>query len=140
MTWFTYALLAGLTWAVAPILEKYALGVADPLPGLLPRSAGVLIGALLLAFFLPGWQGQVAAMGWRRIGALMLAGVLASLLGQFFAYSAMKRADVSLVSPVAASWPLLVLVFSWLILGESMTARKAMGSLLVVSGLWLLKY
>ena len=140
MTAFTYALAAGLTWAVSPLLEKYALGVADPLPGLLPRSFGVLIGALVLAAVLPGWKSHVSAMGASRIGALMLAGFLASIVGQYFAYSAMKRADVSMVSPVAASWPLLVLVFAWVFLGEPMTLRKVLGSLFVVSGLWLLKF
>ena len=140
MSAFGYAMLAGLTWAVSPILEKYALGVADPIPGLIPRSAGVLVGAILLLIFVPDWKASVSQMGTPRVAALMAAGFLASIVGQFFAYSAMKRADVSLVSPVAASWPLLVLVFGWLILGEPMTVRKVVGSLFVVSGLWMLKF
>jgi len=140
MSAFYYALLAALTWAIAPLLEKWALGRLDPVPGLLPRSLGVLIGILVFYPFIPSWRAGVLGMGLKPVLALAAAGFLASILGQYFAYNAMKRAEVSLVSPVAASWPLLVLVFGWLFLGEALTIKKAAGCLLVVAGLWLLKF
>ena len=139
MSWFTAALLAALVWSVSPILEKYALAKVEPLPGLVPRTIGVVIGLLALLPFLGDWRAGLQGADARHLAALAAAGALASILGQVFAYTAMKKADVSLISPVAASWPLLVLVFGWLFLGEALTLRKAAGCVLVVTGVWLLK-
>lgn len=140
MSAFTAALMAALVWSVSPILEKFALGRVEPMAGLLPRTAGVVLGTLVLLPFLGDWRGGLAGAGPAHFLALAAAGALASVLGQLFAYTAMKKADVTLVSPISASWPLLVLLFGWMFLGEAITARKAVGCVLVVGGIWLLRF
>ncbi|MBI4051958.1 MAG: EamA family transporter [Elusimicrobia bacterium] len=140
MTAYTYALLAALIWGIAPIFEKVGLTRNSPLVALTVRSMGVFIGALLLLPAVPHLRSGLRAMDWWSILSLLGAGILGSIAGQIFAYNAMKKAEVSQVSPVMASWPLLVFLFGWLFLGEAITLKKLVGSGLIVLGVWLLRF
>lgn len=140
MSAYGYSLLAALVWGIAPLLEKIGLVRMDPVAGVAVRSVGVLVGTLLLLPAVPNLRSQLKVMGGWSIFYLALAGFLASVVGQVFAYNAIKKAEVSQVSPVLGSWPLFVLVFGWLFLQEAMTLQKVLGSALVVAGVWLLRF
>ena len=140
LTPFASAVMAAVVWSVSPILEKHVLGRADPMACLVIRTAGALLGGALLWPFAGDVRTAFGQIGWTGTAMLLAAGALASVGGQVFMYDAMRRADVSLVSPVAASWPLLVLVFGRLFLKEPITGPKALGCALVIGGLWMLRF
>lgn len=134
---YTSALMAALAWGISPIFEKRGLGHASLPVGLLLRCWGTFLGSFFLIAFLP--RGELRAIGWTPVLSFISAGILASVIGQVFAYNAIQRSDVSRVAPVMGSWPLVVVIFGWLILKEPLTFKKALGSGLIVAGVWLLR-
>lgn len=137
---YVSALLAALVWGISPILERSVLMRAPALPALTIRCVGTALGGLLLLPFISDFRGSYAAVGPRGVAYLLIAGALSSVLGQVFMYRAMSTAEASAVSPVAGSWPLIVLVFGAVFLHEPMTVRKVVGCLLTVCGVWLLRF
>ncbi|MBI4374854.1 MAG: EamA family transporter [Elusimicrobia bacterium] len=137
MTAYTSALLAALAWGIAPIFEKQGLAQVSLPAGLFLRTLGAFFGSLALLAFVPA--GDWAALSWPLALRFLIAGVLASVIGQIFAYTAIRISEVSQVTPIMGSWPLIVVLFGWLILKEPMTARKLIGSGLIVTGVWLLR-
>ncbi|MBI4056782.1 MAG: EamA family transporter [Elusimicrobia bacterium] len=139
MSAYTYALCAALIWGIAPIFEKSGLVQTPPLLGLAVRSLGVLIAVLLLLPMVPNLGEGLKNTPGKSILNLMVGGCLGSVVGQVFAYQAMKRADVSQVGPVMGSWPLLVVLYGWIFLGEPLSLKKCLGSGFIVLGVWLLR-
>ena|SRR3989338_3300760 len=137
MAAYTSALLAALAWGIAPILEKKGLGQASLPAGLLLRCWGTFLGSFFLLGFVS--KSELRALSWPVALSFLGAGCLASVIGQVFAYSAIQRSHVSQMAPVMGSWPLVVVVFGWLMLQEPLTFKKALGSCLIVAGVWLLK-
>ena len=138
MTAFWWAMLAALAWGMAPIFEKAGLSQVNPIAGLFYRCLGVIIGMLILGFFL------VKPREIREVdlgSALLLAagGFLASFLGQICFYHALKLGDVSRMVPISASYPLIAFILGVLLFHEPLSFFKIGGVFLIVSGVWLLK-
>ena len=130
--------MAALAWGMAPIFEKAGLSRVNPIAGLFYRCLGVIVGMLILAFFL------IKPREIREVdlgSALFLAagGFLASFLGQICFYHALKLGDVSRMVPISASYPFIAFVLGVLLFHESLTPFKVCGVLLTVSGVWFLK-
>ena len=70
---------------------------------------------------------------------LMLAGILASFVAQMTFYKALKIGEVSKVAPISGTYYLISFVLGIFILGESITASKIAGMILIVAGAWLLR-
>ena len=76
----------------------------------------------------------------KEITMVALGGFVSGFLGLLVYYKAIKVGDVSIVAPVAASSPLFSALLAAIILGESLTTIKIVGSLLVIAGIILLSY
>jgi bacterial/archaeal transporter family protein len=137
---FTWALLAAFCWGFAPVLEKIGLrGSIDPVVGVIVRTLGVIIGALLFVPFLPKLANKFSELPVKTWIFLGLGGLVASVLGQLFFYRALKVGEVSRVVPIGASYPILAFLFGVLLFNEAFTWTKATGIVLVVSGVYLLR-
>ncbi len=137
---FSWALLAAFCWGFAPVLEKAGLrGTADPAIGVIVRTLGVLIGALLFVPFLPKLAGRFSDLTLRNWIYLCLGGLIASIIGQLCFYRALKIGEVSRVVPIGASYPVLAFLLGVLFFGESFTWSKMCGIVLVISGVYLLR-
>ena len=138
MNAFIWAVLAALVWGVVPIFEKVGLRQTMPLAGLFYRSVGVMVGMLLLGFFMVKPQ-EIRSVDIRSALCLMAGGFLASFIAQIFFYNSLKVGEVSRIVPLAGSYPLIAFLLGVLLLGESVTPFKMVGVLLVLSGVWFLK-
>lgn len=119
-------------------MEKYGLSQGThPLAGLILRCWGVFLGSLFL-FLDPGAREGLRATGSTAIVCFAGAGILASLVGQIFSYQAFQKAEVSRISPIMGSWPLVAVLLGWMIFHEPLTVKKAMGTGLILCGVWLL--
>lgn len=137
---FFWALLAAACWGWAPILEKLGLrGPIDPILGVVVRSLGVIAGLLFMLPFVPQLPQKLSALPSRTWLFLIAGGIAASILGQICFYRALKSGSVSQVVPVGAAYPVLACLLGVLLLGEHMTATKAIGIALVVMGTYLLR-
>jgi bacterial/archaeal transporter family protein len=139
MSAFVWSLLAALSWGCAPILEKMGLAKMDPMVGLFYRCAGVAIGTIpLLAW---QWQGVKSSFsqGSHGLWLIVLGGFVASVVGQFFFYHALKAGEASRVVPLAACYPLISFILAIMIFGEKATLAKSAGLAFILLGIFLLK-
>ena len=69
------------------------------------------------------------------------SGLMAGFAGVFFFYAGLAApgGDISRIRPIAFSLaPLSAVILGWLVLGEVMTVKKALATVLIVAGIVLL--
>ena len=138
MSAFMWAILTACMWGVVPFMEKLGLTRTQPFVALFYRSFGVVLGFLVLGFFVVK-PAQIRSVEPKAAVILVLAGFIASFLAQIAFYHGLKIGDVSKVVPVAGAYPLIAFILGVAILGETITFSKAAGMMLVLYGAWLLK-
>jgi len=119
-------------------MEKMGLAKTQPFTALFYRSLGVVLGFLILGFFIVK-PGEIRSVEPRSAALLILAGFVASFLAQIAFYHALRAGDVSRVVPVAGAYPLIAFILGVALLGENITLSKAAGMFFVICGAWLLK-
>lgn len=133
MNGMALVLVAAVLWGVGSLFAKVAVATVDPWTTALVRSA--VFFPVVAAFVLRGtdleWSASKPTA--YALGAGVLTGV--SVLSTRLALTVF---DVSLVSPLKRLSLLVTVGFSVLLLGETLTARKAAGVLAAVGGLLLL--
>ncbi len=131
-------IVTALLWGVTPIIEKMGLARVDPLVGVTVRSFLVTIGLFFLTFLL-GKGKELGSLDGKSIFLFGLSGLMAGLLGMWTYYSALKIGATSKIVPIAASYPLVTTLLSMIILKEGVTLTRAIGTALIVIGIWLVK-
>jgi transporter family protein len=120
------------------MVEKAGLMTVRPLPGLFFRCTGVVAGMIVLGVFAVK-PAEMRAVEPRAALLLALGGFLASIVGQFFFYNALRLGEVSRLAPIAGSYPFFTFLLGVLFLGESASLVKIAGVMAIVGGVWLLK-
>jgi transporter family protein len=135
---YVFLILTILFWGIAPVFDKAAVNTGDPLLGTMLR--GITIGVLMLCTLLVTGKGrELLAMPGRTALFFVISGVLAGALGAFTYFKALQLAPASKVVPLASTYPLVAAVLSVLLLGESFTALRLVGIILIVAGVLLVK-
>jgi transporter family protein len=114
------------------------LAKVDPLVGVTIRSTIVTIGLFILTFLLGKGRSLVEVDG-RSILLFGLSGLMAGLVGMWTYYAALKMEATSKIVPIAACYPLVTALLSTLILKEGVTLPRVIGTVLIVTGVWLVK-
>ncbi len=138
MSAFLWAVVTACIWGVVPLMEKVGLGGASPAAGVIVRSIGVVVGLLVFSWVWSPWA-SLRAMSWPSILLLAAGGLLASFVGQFAFYHALKSGTVSQVTPVAGAYPLVAALLGWVVLREPLTISRVLGVACVVAGVLLLR-
>jgi len=144
------ALLAALFWGMAPVLEKMGLAKLNPLSAVMVRTTAVVLVGLIFCglIAIPATSGALskllgpdplAGLDRRSVALLALSGILSAFGGQIFYFSALRMDNASTVVPIAATYPLVVLVLSMIFLNESVTLAKASGVVMIISGIWMIR-
>ena len=136
---FYFAIMAALAWGVAPIVEKIGLTNIAPMAGVVIRSCGVIIGCFILVIFNNNLLRLAVRSDMKTIIFLLLGGVIASIIGQIFFYSALKEGEASKLVPIAGTYPLVSFLLGLIFLGESFTMLKLVGMVFVILGVFLLR-
>lgn len=135
-------LLAGIAmvfWGIAPIFGKLGLGATQPLAALTIRSVIISLLLLITVTIKDQW-GLVAEVTTKNAMYIALEGICAALLGQLAYYYALQLGEVGRVSPIVAAFPLVALMLGIVFLGEKISIAKIIASILIVSGVTLLRY
>lgn len=138
MSAFGWAFFAAVAWGICPLVEKAGLNLVKPVPGLFFRCIGVLIGMVMLALFFVKPE-EIKTADMRGALFLVLGGFLASIIGQFFFYNALRMGEVSRLAPIAAAYPFVTFLLGILFLGESLSLPKVVGVTAIVAGVWFLR-
>jgi transporter family protein len=127
-----------LLWGTTPVIEKIGLVKVDPLVGVTIRSTIVTVSLLIVTFLLGRGKTlmEVDGKGFLIFGA---SGLMAGFLGMWTYYAALKMEATSKIVPIAASYPLVTALLSVLVLKEGVTFPRAIGTALIVAGIWLVK-
>lgn len=131
------ALFGMVCWGIAPVFAKVALKNVDPVAGLVLRTifaASVVSGWVIISGSFSKVS-SIPASTWWLIG---IEALLATLVGDLAYYAALKRGDVSLVTIIMSSSPLITILFAVLFLGEQMTMMRLIGAGLVIAGIILI--
>lgn len=143
-----FAIAAGLCWGIGEVCTRSALhgGRIGPIGAITVRSL-VAIPLLLFVF----WMMTRGVAGLRVEPSLVDAdratwaklvlgsGLVAGAMAMIFFYVALSLGEVSVVKPIAFSIaPAVGVLLGWIVLGESMDARKAIAVALIVAGVVIL--
>jgi bacterial/archaeal transporter family protein len=134
---FLLALFGMVCWGIAPIFAKIALRNIDPLSGLVLRTifaASVVSGWVVLS----GSFAKVTSIPSSSWWLIAIEALLATLIGDLAYYAAIKKGDVSLVTIIMSSSPLITILCAVLFLGEQMTLLRLVGASLVILGIILI--
>ena len=137
MSPFWWALVTAAVWGLVPLIEKLGLVRSDPTIGVFARSMGVLIGVVMFGLLWSPWK-ALSQLSARSFLLLALGGFLASFVGQLAFYHALKTGQVSSITPLAGTYPLVAALLGWWLLGEPMTLGRIVGVGCIVAGVWLL--
>lgn len=126
-----------LLWGTTPMFEKLALRGASPLVVLLVRTAFIATCMAGVAAA-TGQLGHVLRLDARTLLFTLLSGLTGGVLGLTVYLYALRSGQASVVVPLTSTYPLVTVVLSVLVLGEPVTASKALGAALIVAGVMLL--
>lgn len=137
---FWIAIFAMICWGIAPVFAKIGLDKLNPLPGLIIRT-------FISSFLALGFLGVRELIGYDKIFnqivdipaktwiLIAIEALLATLVGDLAYYAAIKRGNVSAVTVIMSSSPLVTMLVSTIFLGEQITVTKIMGALFVIIGI-----
>ncbi len=121
-----------------PIMEKIGLTKVDPLIGVTVRSAIVTL-CLLCVVLIMGKTRELIEMDGKNLLLFGGSGIMAGFLGMWTYYIVLRMGTTSRIVPIAACYPLVTALLSFLVLKEEVTLPRAVGTALIVSGIWLVK-
>ena len=132
-TWMIWSGLALLCWGVYGFLPKLVV------QSIKPQSAIVyeILGGMLVGI------GVLFALNFRietdpKGAGLALAAGFAAMLGALFYLKAATEADLALITPVTALYPMVTIFLAAVFLHESIGWRQMAGLLLAIAAIWLM--
>lgn len=131
--WVTYAFISMAFAGVTAVIAKQGLdGISGEL-GLVVRTCFVFVFVLGLATVAVPWQEwtTLTRSNWFWLGL----SAATTTLSWLFYYKALKLGEVSTIALIDKGSFLVAVVLAWLLLGERITARVALGSVLILAGL-----
>lgn len=124
-------------WGIIPVIDKLAVGHAaiSPLVGIAVRAGAVAVLAVPLAFVAGDGAAALRALPWRVLGLYAASGMVSLLLAQYTYYALLRQADVARVFPLLfAAAPIVTVALAVGLLGETLSWKQALGTLLIVGG------
>jgi uncharacterized membrane protein len=140
-----FAVLAGLCWGVGEVFTKTVLHTKEvgPMTALAVRAT-VALPVLLVAAWLAVYRLNVEPRNWTAAQPATLvklvagSGLIAGAAALVCFYVALHLGEISRVKPIAfAVAPATAVLLGWLVLGEAMTVRKAIGVVVILTGVLL---
>ncbi|MGE5398461.1 MAG: EamA family transporter [Chitinophagales bacterium] len=135
---YWWALFAMVCWGLAPIFAKFGLVNMDPMVGLLLRTVAAA-GLISTWTGLSGTAAQIHTVSIRSMGLILVEAILATLIGDLAYYKAIKGGDVSVVTLIMSSSPLITMMCAALFLDEPMSGWRILGALYIIVGIVMVR-
>ncbi|NIR86669.1 DMT family transporter [Candidatus Bathyarchaeota archaeon] len=127
---------AALCWALGASLYKKSLLNVGPLTLNLFRSIPTTIYTFLVLYLLGKWS-LLSELNMLSVAYIGVSSLLVLAVGDMLYFTGLKSVGVAKTVPIAYSYSIFVALISIIFLGESMTAPILLGTVAVVSGIWL---
>lgn len=134
---FLLAIFGMVCWGIAPIFAKLALKNVNSIAGLTVRTlfaASIVMLWSTASGNFPNIK-SIPVNAWLFIA---IEAILATLVGDLAYFAAIKRGEVSLVTIIMSSSPLVTLIFAAIFLGEQITFIRLIGAIMVILGIVLI--
>lgn len=138
MTASLLALLVAFIWGINPIIEKLSLVKATPLTVMTIRFIMTSIVLTIITLY-QGKFYELNNLDSKTYYYIIIPAILAGV-GLYIYFIALGKGESSKVVPIIATFPLFTAVYAFLILKESITTPKIIGTFLIVSGLVILNW
>lgn len=125
------ASLAALCWAIEAILVRRGGLELNPILG---TAVGCIASGTIFIAYLLITRNLNSAIFSRSAIYFSLAGIISFVFGHAFYYLAINQINVSRSVTIAASYPLLAVIFSFLLFREQMTLQSVFGIVSIVIG------
>jgi transporter family protein len=134
--WKLFALLSAVFAALTSILAKFGMKGVNSNLGTAIRTVVVLV----LAWGIVVMTGQVRGIKdlTRQNWIFLALSGLATGLSWLFYFNAIQNGPVSKVAPIDKFSVVLTIAFSFVILGEAVTAKTVIGGILIAAGTFVL--
>ena len=128
--WFLFSILSAILWALSSVIDKILVPrrLKTPIIPLFMVGLFNLISAFIVAFSVP-----YVALSMNNLILSILAGLLWGFV-PFVYFTALLTHEVSRIISLFSVSPLLVLIFSALILNESLPYEKYLGIVSILAG------
>ncbi|HOT29256.1 MAG TPA: EamA family transporter [Candidatus Ozemobacteraceae bacterium] len=133
-----YVLFTILCFGVTPVLDKWSAVQSDPAVGVFIRTLCIAVVSVLILTVTGKW-GLVTQVAPKTILFLGTSGILAGCLGVLAMLKAFREVpDAGKVAVMIATYPVVSLFFTALLLHEKLTVAKIAGTVLITAGAILL--
>lgn len=133
MNWFLIALISPALWSICNHIDKYLIGKYFKSGG---PGALIIFSSIIGFFVLPFiflFQPNVLNIPVSQISLVVLVGVISIIAILVYLY-ALKRDEASMVVPLFQITPVFYFILGFIFLGETLTQRQIVGSLLIILG------
>lgn len=131
-----YLFLTVILWGSSPIIEKIGLSRISPFAAVTIRSSIITI-VLLVIMLVTGRSQEIMGVGVKSVLLFACSGIMAGLLGMWTYFKVLQMGEVSKIVPVSSTYPLIAAFLGIIVLGEEISLPRILGTLLIVTGTWL---
>jgi len=133
-----YLIIAIISWGLGAIFDKLTLRYLDALPAFYARTMIMIV--FFLLFVLTRFSKTVTdIIKAPKISLLYISlSVIVSMLGVYTYLKAMSFSDASKIVPLSSTYPLVTFIVAVLFLGESFSINRFLGTVFVISGVYLI--
>lgn len=140
---FWLSIFGMICWGIAPVFAKVGLDNLEPLPGLIIRTfiASIFVFSFLGIKNFIGFNGsmvKIMEIPFKTWVLIAIEAILATLVGDLAYYAAIKKGNVSVVTIIMSSSPLVTMLVSTIFLGENITITKIIGAMLIITGIMII--
>ena len=138
---FLLSFVVAVMWAASPIMVARGMVLSKCTSNEINPIRSISFFLFTLAVALIYTKGSIPLVSSPK-ALLYIAGnvLLGYLIGDILYFIAIWKIGISLAVPVSNAYPILVVVTSWLMLGEPITLQIVSGIVIVISGLLLLRF
>ena len=126
-----FAITAMLGWGIADFLAKKAIDKIGYKTSLVLNQVVALIPAVIFAllfFKLPPLSNYLLSL-------IVLAGI-SGVFGYIFLYRGFQKGNISVVSPITASWSVVTILLAFILFGETLIPIQIVGIIAVLIGVF----
>jgi drug/metabolite transporter (DMT)-like permease len=130
---FIYAVAAAVTWGLVYAIDQKVLTKVSPLSLLFINSLLALVVTLPVLLWDLNSVKTLLASGKQNL-ILIITSLLLGTAASFFIFSAIKNLDASTASIIEITYPIFVILFSFLLFKQAINIYFTLGALLIYAG------
>lgn len=134
---YLLAIIGMICWGVSPLFAKFGLKDIDPLVGLSIRTLFTCVVIFIFMLF-SGSITQLRTLPSKTVFLLITEAFLATLIGDWAYFAALKQGSASIVMLIMACSPLVTILCSIFFLHEKLSLINSIGAALIIIGIFLL--